>query len=115
LRWVPVPVGPLAYTSPVGLLKLIVGSPNVWIGSAHVGTENPIGDPASAFAAEVERPAPPAITPANAKAGSAIAPVTHRRLDRALSRIGRPARYARDSRWATVKPSHRPVGSSARS
>src|SRR5947209_20174547 len=43
LRCVPVPVGPLAKTSPVGESKLIDGSPKVWMGSTTVGTEKPIG------------------------------------------------------------------------
>ena len=41
LRWVPVPVGPLTNTLPWGSTP-IVGSPQVWIGSATVGVSNAI-------------------------------------------------------------------------
>src|SRR5438105_14991506 len=56
LRWVPVPVGPLANTSFRGASKLIDGSPKVWIGSTTVGTENvilPDDRPADAGLAEL--------------------------------------------------------------
>src|SRR5205823_10842400 len=39
LRWVPVPVGPLTNTPPDGSIPML-GSPNVWMGSATVGTPN---------------------------------------------------------------------------
>jgi hypothetical protein len=42
LRWVPVPVGPLANSWLRGMLKLIEGSPKAWMGSTTIGTENVI-------------------------------------------------------------------------
>ncbi len=42
LRWVPVPVGPLTKTRPVGSTPMS-GSPAAWIGSTTVGTLNPMG------------------------------------------------------------------------
>src|SRR5947209_808824 len=54
LRCVPVPVGPLAKTSPVGESRLMDGSPKVWIGSTTVGTEKPIAAAGAGGAANVE-------------------------------------------------------------
>src|SRR5438105_12587080 len=65
LRWVPVPVGPLTNTRPWGSAP-IVGSPQVWIGSATAGVSKAICPPFAAAAplSAPLRSAPPAQRPA---------------------------------------------------